>query len=86
MMWYLTNVQNYYVDEFFEGKSFNVTWFTSTLVSIDNLPISCVLYTFDKECGTVVVLKHNNTIYMEYDMIDSFTNPIQCDDNDVIFD
>ena len=70
-----------YVDEFVEGKSVNVTGSTSTLVSIDNIPISDVLYEFDKEDGTVVWLEHNNTIYKGDNMIDSLDNPIQCEDN-----
>ena len=46
-----------YVNEFFEGNGFNVTGFTSTLVSIDNLPIAHVLHAFGKEDGTVVFLE-----------------------------
>ena len=51
-----------YIDEFFEDKSFNVTRFTSTLGSINNLPIYHFLYEFDKEDVTVLFLEHNNTI------------------------
>ena len=75
-----------YVDEVFEGKSVNITGFTSTFGSIDDLPISHVLYAFDKEDETLVLLEQNNTVYMLYDMIDSLDNPIHCEDNDVIFD
>ena len=53
-----------HVDEFVEGKSVNVSGFTSTLVSIDDRPISHVLCAFDKEGGTVVLLEYNNAIYM----------------------
>ena len=72
-----------YVDEFGEGKSFNITGFTSNLGSIDNLPISCVLYAFDKEYRTVVLHEHNNTTYMGYNMTDYLDNPIQCEYNDM---
>ena len=30
----------------------------------------------------MVLLEHNNTIYMVEDMINSLANPIQCEDND----
>ena len=46
-----------YIDEFVEGKSVNVTGFTSTLGSIHNLTIAHVLYAFDKEDGTVFLLE-----------------------------
>ena len=52
------------------------------MISIDNLPIYYVLCLFDKEDGTVVLIEHNNTIYMRYDMINSLANPIQCEYND----
>ena len=51
-----------YVDGFVEGKSVNVTGFTSTFVYIYNITISHVLYAFDKEYGTVVLIEHNNTV------------------------
>ena len=72
-----------YFDGFLEGKSVNVTGFTSTLGSIDNIPIDNVLYEFYKEGGTVVLIEHNNTIYMGDDMIDYLANSIQCEDNGV---
>ena len=75
-----------YVDEFIDGKGVNVTGFTYTLVSIDNLPIAHVLYTFDKDDETVVFIEHNNTIYMGDDMIDPLDKPIHCEDNDVRID
>ena len=75
-----------YVDEFVEGKSVNVTGFTSTLGSIDNLPIAHLLYLFDKEDGTMVLLEHNNTIYMVDGMINSLDNPIRCEGNDARID
>ena len=49
--------------------------------SIHNLPVAHVLYAFDKEDGTVVLLEHNNTIYMGDGMINSLANLIQCEDN-----
>ena len=49
--------------------------------SIGNLPIDHFLYAFDKDNGTLALLKHNNTIYMGGDMICSLDNPIQCEDN-----
>ena len=51
-----------YVDELVEGNSVNITGFTSTLESIDNILIAHVLYEFNKEDGTVVFIEHNNTI------------------------
>ena len=45
-----------YVDEFVEVNSFNITGFTYTLVSIDNLPIYHFLYSFHKDGGTVVLI------------------------------
>ena len=75
-----------YVDEFFESNSVNVTGFTYTLGSIYNLPVAHVLYAFDKEDRTVVLLEHNNTIYMGYDIINSLASPIKYEDNDVRVD
>ena len=73
-----------YTDELVQGKSVNVTGFTYALISIDNLPISHVLYAFYKEDGTVVLLEHNNTIHTgKGDIINSLANPIQCEDNDM---
>ena len=72
-----------YVEDFFEGKCVNVTGLTSNLGSIDNLPITYVLYAFDKDDETMVLLEKNNTIYTGYDRIYSLDNPIQCEDNDV---
>ena len=60
-----------YVDEFVEGNSVNVTGLTSTLGSIDNLPVAHVLHSFDKEDGTMVLLEHNTTIYIGGNIIDS---------------
>ena len=34
----------------------------------------------------MVLLEHNNTIYMGNNMINYLDNPIKCDDNDVIID
>ena len=56
------SVKHAYVDEFVEVKSVNVTEWTYILGSIYNLPIDHVLYIFDKEDVTVVLLEHNNTI------------------------
>ena len=55
-----------------------MTGFTSILGSIYKRSIAHVLYTFDKEDGTVVFIEQNKTIYMGDDMIDSLDNPIQC--------
>ena len=75
--------KNAYVDEFVEVDSANVTVYTSALGSIYNLPIFHAMYAFDKEDGTVVLLEHINTIYMEYNMINSLNNLIQFEYNDV---
>ena len=65
-----------YVNNVFEGNIVNVTGLTSTLGSIDNLTITHVLYAFDKEGGTMVLLEHNKTIYMGDDMVYFLANPI----------
>ena len=75
-----------HVDEFVEGKSVNLTVFTSNLVSIDKITISHVLYKFDKKDETVVFIEQNNTIFMGDNMIDSLDKPIGCEDNDVRVD
>ena len=54
--------------------------------SIDNLPIAHVLYAFDKEDGTVVLLEHNSTMHTGDEIIDYLANLIQCKDNYVRFD
>ena len=74
------------IDLFVEGRSFNLTGLTFTLVYIDNLTIYHVFYEFDKEDGTVVLLENNNTKYMGSNMIDLFVIPIQCEDCDVRID
>ena len=69
---------------FVEVKNDNVPGFISTLRYIDNLPIAHVLYAFNKEDGNVVLIEHNNTIYMGDDMINLLANSIQCEDNYLI--
>ena len=80
------SVKHAYVDEFVEVKSVNATGFKSTLRSIDNLPITHFLYAFDKENGIVVLIEHNNTIYMGDNMINYLAKPIQCEDNNARID
>ena len=58
------SVKHDYVDEFVQYNSGNVTVCVSTLVYIDNLPVSHALCESDKKDGTVVLLEHNSTIYM----------------------
>ena len=75
-----------YVEEFVQGKVVNATGFTSTLGSLNNLPIAHVLYAYDQPDGTTSVIECNNSIYLGEDMVDSLVNPIQCKDNDVCVD
>ena len=69
-----------FVDEFILGKSVTATGFTSSLGSMKNLPLANVLYAYDTNRGTTLLLEHSNTIYLGNDMEDSLANPIQSEE------
>ena len=66
-----------YVEEFVIRKIVTTTGFSTALGKLDNLPYAHVLYTYDHEDGWVLLLEHNNTIYMQDNMNDWISNPIQ---------
>ena len=51
-----------------------------------DLPVVNVLYAFDKEYGTNILLEHSNTIFMGENMDDSLADTIQSEDNDIWVD
>ena len=75
-----------YVESFIEGKFINATGFSASLGKLENLPIANVLYAYDCDDGSTIILENNNTIYMGDDMIDSLVNPIHMEESNVHVD
>ena len=69
-----------HVAEFVLGKTVIATGFSSSLGNLDNLPVAHVLYAYDHAEGSVILIEHNNTIYMGSNMDDSLSNPIQAEE------
>ena len=65
-----------YVEEFILGKTITAMGFSASLGKLDNLPYAHVLYAYDHDDGSVLLLEHNNTIYLGDAMQDSLSNPI----------
>ena len=72
-----------YVEEFISGRTVNAIGFAPSLGSLNNLPITNVLYAYDTPSGKTVLLEHKNDIYLGPTMEDGLANPIQSEDNDV---
>ena len=47
---------------------------------MDNLHYAHVLYAYDHQDGTTLIIEHNNTIYLGEDMEDSLCNHIQSEE------
>ena len=75
-----------HVEEFVLGKTVIATGFSSSLGKLDNLPVSHILYAYDHAEGSVILIKHDNTIYMGNHMIDSLSNPMQLEEAGVNVD
>ena len=75
-----------FVESYVEGKIVNATGFSSSLGSIDNLPIVNAIYAYDYPNGDTILLVVDNAIYFGSLMDDSLLNPIQCFENDVKID
>ena len=74
-----------HVEEVVLGKTVIATGFSSSLGKLDNLPVAHVLYAYDHVEGSVILIEHNNTIYMGDNMDDSLSNSIQSEEaGDVI--
>ena len=69
-----------HVEKFVLGKTVTVTGFSSSLRKLDNLPFAHILYTYDHAEGSVILIEHNNTIYMGENMDDSLSNLIQSEE------
>ena len=54
--------------------------FSSSLGKLDNLPNAQVLYAYNHEDGSVLLLEHNNKIYLCDAMQDSLSNPLQSEE------
>ena len=65
-----------HVEKFMLDKTVTATEFSSYLGMLDNLPIAHVLYAYDHAEGAVILIEHNNKIYMGSNMDDSLSNPI----------
>ena len=66
-----------HVEEFVLGKTVMATGFSPSLGKLDNLNVAHVLYAYDHAEGSVILLEHNNVIYMGDNMVDSLSNPLQ---------
>ena len=69
-----------YVEEFIVGKTVTAMGFSPSLGKLENLTYAHVLYVYDQETGSVLLLDHNNTIYLGDAMQDSLSNPVQSDE------
>ena len=54
-----------YFEEFISGRTVKATRFAPSLGSLNNLPITNVLYAYDTPSGKTVLLDHNNVIYLK---------------------
>ena len=75
-----------YVEEFIIGKTVTATGFSPSLGKLENLPYAHVLYAYDHAGGSVILLEHNNAIYIGNNMNDSLSNPIQSEEAGVRID
>ena len=75
-----------YVEEFIMGKTVTAMSFPPSLGKLENLTYAHVLYAYDHEDGSVLLLEHNNTIYLGNAMQDSIFNPIQSETNGIKID
>ena len=66
-----------HVEEFVIGKTVSATGFSPSLGKLDNLRYANVLYAYNHQDGTTLIIEYNNTIYLGRDMEDSLCNPIQ---------
>ena len=66
-----------YVEESLIGKTVTAMGFSSSLAKLENLAYAHVLYAYDPEDGSALLLEHNNTIYLGDAIQDSLSNPIQ---------
>ena len=75
-----------YVEELIIGKTVTAMGFSSSLGKLENLTYAHVLYAFDHEDGLVLILEHNNVIYLGDTMQDSLSHPIQSEANGIFID
>ena len=54
--------------------------FSSSLGKLENLTYTHVLYAYNHEDGSVLLLEHNNTIYLRDAIQDGLSNPIQSEE------
>ena len=69
-----------HVEEFVLGKTVTAKGFSSSLGKLDNLPVANILYAYYHAKGSVILLEHNNVIYMGDNMVDSLSNPVQSEE------
>ena len=65
------------MEKFLIGKTVTAMAFSSSLGKLENMAYAHVLYAYDHEDRSVLLLEHNNTIYLGDAMQDSLSNPIQ---------
>ena len=69
-----------HVEEFVLDKTVTATGISPSLGKLDNLPIAHVLYAYDHTEGSVILLEHNDVIYLGDNMADSLSNPLQSEE------
>ena len=75
-----------YLEEFLIGKTVTAMGFSFSLGKLGNLPYAHMLYAYDHEDGSVLLLEYNNTIYLGDAMQDSLLNPRQSEEISVRID
>ena len=75
-----------YVEAFIEGKLITASGFSPSMGKLNYLYMAHVVYAYDLNDGSTLLLENRNAIYMGENMNDSLLNPIQCEENDVRID
>ena len=75
-----------YVQEYLIGKPVTVMGFSSSLGKLENSAYAHLLYAYDHDDGSVLLIEHNNTIYLGDTMQDSLSNPMQSEEISIRID
>ena len=75
-----------YVEESLIGKTVTAMAFSSSLGKLENMAYAHVLYAYDHEDRSVLLLEHNNTIYLGDAMQDSLSYPVQSEEISIRMD
>ena len=75
-----------YVEEFLIGRTVTAMGFSSSLGKLENSAYAHLLYAYDHDDGSVLLIEHNNTIYLGDTMQDSLSNPMQSEEISIRID